>query len=49
MTTPTVQPSTAAVAAREALESGDPFAVMRRYRRATNFLAAAHVASAVAG
>ena len=43
MTTPTVQPSTAAVAAREALESGDPFAVMRRYRRATNFLAAAQV------
>ena len=43
MTTPTVQPSIAAVAAREALESGDPFAVMRRYRRATNFLAAAQV------
>ena len=43
MTTPTVQPSTAAAAAREALESGDPFAVMRRYRRATNFLAAAQV------
>ena len=44
MTTPTVQPSTAAAAAaREALESGDPFAVIRRYRRATNFLAAAQV------
>ena len=43
MTTPTIQPSTAAAAAREALESGDPFAVIRRYRRATNFLAAAQV------
>ena len=43
MTTPTVQPSTAAAAAREALETGDPYAVIRRYRRATNFLAAAQV------
>ena len=43
MTTPTIQPSTATAAAREALESGDPFAVIRRYRRATNFLAAAQV------
>ena len=43
MTTPTVQPSTAAAAAREALDSGDPFAVIRRYRRATNYLAAAQV------
>ena len=43
MTTPTVQPSIAAAAAREARESGDPYAVIRRYRRATNFLAAAQV------
>ena len=43
MTTPTVQPSTAVAAAREARETGDPYAIIRRYRRATNFLAAAQV------
>jgi xylulose-5-phosphate/fructose-6-phosphate phosphoketolase len=43
MTTPTIQPSPAVSAASEALDSGDSFAVLRRYRRATNFLAAAQV------
>ena len=40
MSIPTVEPSPAVSAAREALASDDPFAVLRRYRRATNFLAA---------
>ena len=43
MSTPTIQPSPAVSAASEALDSGDSFAVLRRYRRATNFLAAAQV------
>jgi xylulose-5-phosphate/fructose-6-phosphate phosphoketolase len=43
MSTPTIEPSQAVTAAREALASDDPFAVLRRYRRATNFLAAAQV------
>jgi xylulose-5-phosphate/fructose-6-phosphate phosphoketolase len=43
MSTPTIEPSPAVTAAREALASDDPFAVLRRYRRATNFLAAAQV------
>jgi len=43
MTTPAVQPSPAAAAAQAALESGDPFAVLRRYRRAVNYLSAAQV------
>ena len=43
MTTPTIQPTSAAAAAQEALASADPFAVLRRYRRATNYLAAAQV------
>ena len=47
MSTPTIEPSAAVIAAREALASDDPFAVLRRYRRATNFLAAAQVLGAV--
>jgi xylulose-5-phosphate/fructose-6-phosphate phosphoketolase len=43
MTTPTIQPSPAANAASEARASGDRFATLRRYRRATNYLAAAQV------
>ena len=43
MSTPTIEPSPAVTAALEALASDDPFAVLRRYRRATNFLAAAQV------
>ena len=43
MTSPTIQPSPAVSTATEALASDDPFAVLRRYRRATNFLAAAQV------